>query len=183
MLIAVLDANVLIPAALRDTLLRAAGAGLYEARWTEDILAEVERNLAATWHWTDAQIQRFRTALAEHFPQARISGHAAIIDTMPNDPKDRHVLAAAVVAQAQIIVTLNLRDFPEAALLPLGVAAESPDTFLTRLFRERHAEMLDLLAQQAQALRQPPMTVGDVVYNLARHAPKFAELVRADLLD
>lgn len=182
-LIAVLDANVLIPAALRDTLLRATGAGLYEARWTEDILAEVERNLISTWHWKDAQVQRFRSVLSENFPRARISGHAAITDTMPNDPKDRHVLAAAVVAQAQVIVTLNLRDFPEAALLPLGIVAESPDIFLTRLFIEQRAQMLDILGQQAQALHHPPVTIKDIVNNLALHAPTFARLVRAELAD
>ena len=41
----VLDANVLIPNALRDTLLRGAEAGWYEVSWSDKTLAEVERNL------------------------------------------------------------------------------------------------------------------------------------------
>lgn len=178
---AVLDANVLIPAALRDTLLRAAGAGLYEAHWTEDILAEVERNLVSTWHWSDAQVQRFRDALAENFPLAQIGGHETLVNTMTNDPKDRHVLAAAVFSRAQVIVTLNLRHFPEEALLPFSVVAESPDRFLTRLFLEDRAQIIDLLAQQARALRHPPMTLGDIVNNLELHVPTFAALVRAEI--
>lgn len=48
----------------------------------------------------------------------------------PDHPKDRHVLAAAVVCGAQTIVTFNLKDFPEDALVHWNVEAQSPDEFL-----------------------------------------------------
>ncbi len=53
---------------------------------------------------------------------------------MTNDPKDRHVLAAAVMSQSQIIVTDNLRDFPGEALAPFNLESYSADQFLTLLF-------------------------------------------------
>jgi hypothetical protein len=43
--VAVYDACVLYPSALRDLLIRIAQAGLVQAKWTEEILDEVFRNL------------------------------------------------------------------------------------------------------------------------------------------
>ena len=45
--IVILDANVLLPLTLRDTLLRAAAGGFYQARWSKEILDEMERNLVS----------------------------------------------------------------------------------------------------------------------------------------
>jgi hypothetical protein len=61
--------------------------------------------------------------MRRHFPEAMVSGYEELIDQMDNDPKDRHVLAAAVVAGAEFIVTANLRDFPARALEPRAVEA------------------------------------------------------------
>ena len=44
---AVLDACVLYPASLRDTLLRFAAAEFYDLLWSDRILDEAERNLIA----------------------------------------------------------------------------------------------------------------------------------------
>jgi hypothetical protein len=57
------------------------------------------------------------------FPDAMVAGHEALIPSMANDPKDRHVLAAAVRGRADVIVTSNVRDFPPAACEPYGGAA------------------------------------------------------------
>ena len=53
---------------------------------------------------------------------------------MTNDPKDRHVLAAAVKCRAHFIVTSNLRHFPSESLAEWGVEATHPDEFLLRLY-------------------------------------------------
>jgi predicted nucleic acid-binding protein len=179
--IAVLDANVLIPAALRDTLLRAAAAGMYSVRWSDEILAEVNRNLVVDVHLTEAQAQHIIIALTTYFPDAAVTEYAHLLDAMPNHPKDRHVLAAAVAAGAQIIVTQNLRDFPQEALAPLHVEAQSPDVFLTRLFEMNTDGMARILVQQAEDLHRPARTVEQVLDLLALDAPMFAGLVRAEL--
>ena len=174
---AVLDACVLYPAALRDTLLRVARAGFYDGYWSEQILEEVRRNLIAE-EMSLEQWHHLRSRLAIAFPEALVTGHEHLIDSMPNHPKDRHVLAAAVAVGAQIIVTDNLRDFPKAALLPFRVEAQAPDPFLSSLFPENPDEIVRVLAMQAAALRNPPKTAGEVLEVLAKHVPTFASLVR-----
>jgi len=72
---AVLDANVLLPAPLRDTLLRLAEADLYVPRWSERILAEVARNLVESGRTDSEQATRVTETMAEAFPEARGRGH------------------------------------------------------------------------------------------------------------
>src|SRR3712207_360231 len=101
---AVLDASVLFPAAVRDTLLRAAAAGLYQVRWSDEILEEVRRNLVSTGRATHEQAQRLIDMMRQAFPEAVVEGYEALVQLMTNDAKDRHVLAAAVASRVQVIV-------------------------------------------------------------------------------
>lgn len=50
--------------------------------------------------------------MCRSFPDATVAGYELLVDGMTNDPKDRHVLAAAVRANAEVVVTFNIRDFP-----------------------------------------------------------------------
>jgi hypothetical protein len=89
---AVLDACVLIPAAVRDTLLRTAEAGLYRPFWSRDILDEVERNLTPLLarHGHDDPPTKVRQLLAElraHFPEATITGYEQLIPAMTDEEK------------------------------------------------------------------------------------------------
>jgi len=129
--VVVVDANVLFPFTLRDTRLRAAAAGFYQLRWTAEILDEMERNLVRTGTTTADKAARLRAMMEKYFPEAEITGYESLVSAMRNDAKDRHVVAAAVKAGAQVIVTANLKDFVP---LPDGVEAQSPDEFLCNLF-------------------------------------------------
>jgi hypothetical protein len=126
----------------------------------------------------DAQAQRRIEAMMEAFPGALVTEHGPLVDTMPNHPKDRHVLAAAVASGAQLIVTQNLRDFPADMLAPFSIEAWSPDAFLQQLFEQSPQDTVPALQKQAAALRNPPKTVEDILEALARHAPTFATRVR-----
>jgi predicted nucleic acid-binding protein len=108
---AVLDACVLFPASLRDTLLRAAQADLYKMYLTDDILEEVRRNLVKKGMPED-KAQRLVVTIREQFDDAIVTRHRPLVASMPNNEKDRHVLAAAVACNARLIVTQNLKDFP-----------------------------------------------------------------------
>jgi hypothetical protein len=115
-----------------------------------------------------------RVSVMRHaFPAAMVTGHHRIIEWMTNDPKDRHVLAAAVTADAQVIVTHNVRDFPASALTPYNIKARSPDEFLLALFQRSPQTMIDTVQRQAAALRSPSMTVTDLLEGLTKHAPSF----------
>jgi predicted nucleic acid-binding protein len=176
-----LDACVLIPAALRDTLLRAAQQGLYRPGWSEDILAEVLENLVENGLADRASAERLVSALRLHFPRALIGDYATLVSEMrTRDPGDRHVLAAAVVARAELIVTSNLRDFPVEATEAFGIEAWHPDAFLTDLLMWYPQQMRSIIATQAAALKRPPLTVEEVLDRLARDAPTFVARFRGE---
>jgi hypothetical protein len=97
---ALLDTCVLYPAYLCDTLLRLAEASAYRPLWSADILAELRRNLIARGV-PPARVDRRLTQMNRSFPDALVTGYESLIDGMTNHPKDRHVLAAALRANAE----------------------------------------------------------------------------------
>jgi len=172
--VAILDANVLFPFTLRDTLLRASAAGLYQVRWSDEILTEVTRNLVAKGRIAEAQAKSLRRAMEAAFPDAMVAGYQHRIRDMRNDSKDRHVAAAAVQGGATVIVTQNLPDFRE---LPTSLAAVSPDRFLCDLHGSAPKAMREAIQAQAAALRSPPRTPADIVRGLSTVVPRFAALI------
>ena len=98
MAVSVLDACVLYPASLRDTLLRAAQAGLYVPRWSRDLLEEMARNLLEHGAVTPESAARLLNAMRTTFPQALVTDYDDLIPQLTNHPKDKHVLAAAIRA-------------------------------------------------------------------------------------
>lgn len=160
------DTCALYPAYLRDTLLRLAVAGLYRPQWSADILDELVRNLPESV--TADAAEGLVRAMRDAFPDATVTGYEQLVDAMTNDPKDRHVLAAAVRADAAAIVTFNLGDFPDVALDPLHIDAIHPDDFLLDLLDLAPGATLDALAQQVAGYRHPEMTVHDLAGILRR---------------
>jgi len=177
----VIDANVLFSAPVRDALLRAADRGLFQFNWTNEILDEVRRNLVKTGRSSEEQANRLIATMQAYFPEALATGYESVMPSMTNEPKDRHVLATAVVTRSRIIVTNNLRDFPATVLAPLNIEAQSPDRFLIDLFRLSPELMTEIVLSQANDLRNPPHTVHRVLDKLAEQIPNFAALVRAPI--
>jgi len=181
-----LDANVLIPFDPRDTLLKAAEHSLCRAACSEAILDEARRNFAKVRKSGDAaekarQADALVDALREYFRSAyaMIEGYERHIPRMRNDPKDRHVTAAAwQVGRGTIIVTFNTRDFRAEHLAPFHLAALRPDPFLMRLFRANPDECAAIVREQARERRRPPMSAGEILDGLATDAPAYAKAVR-----
>jgi len=134
--IAVLDANVLYPAPVRDILLSASARGLFFAKWTRKINEELTYHLLRNRDDLDpAQIHRTVLIMNTAFPEAEVEDYESYIPSIQlPDPQDRHVLAAALQAEAHCIVTQNLKDFPREQLEPHGIIALHPDVFLSNLF-------------------------------------------------
>jgi len=175
--IAVLDANVLIPNALCDFLLRLAEEELFQPRWSPTILDEVRRHVPVSPEAIDRRIAFMNAA----FEDALVTGYESLIDQMGNDPKDRHVLAAAVAAGADSIITCNLRDFPLAACEPHGVIAEHPDTVLLDMWAREPRTLLRVLGEQATGAgrRGTRLTVHQVLdYLASAGACRFAATAR-----
>jgi hypothetical protein len=116
-----LDACVLIPMPLADTLPRMAEAPrLYLPKWSQAVMDEVTRTLVAKWAMDLPKVRRREEALRRHFPEAWVEGFEPIVDSMTNHPGDRHVLAAAVRSHSQLIVTYSHRHFSADSLEPRG---------------------------------------------------------------
>lgn len=173
----VLDACVLIPAPLRDTLLRAAERGTYRLHWSELILEEVRRNLVKRGMVSSLDAQDLINVMSEFFAEAFVRGFETLVPCMTNDEKDRHVLAVAVMSRSQVIVTSNIQDFPDTALDPFGIEAQTPDEFLTHLFDLYPRKLVKILTEQAQDLVDPPMSVQEVLEDLTLHAPEFVNII------
>ncbi len=172
----VLDACVLIPMPLADTLLRlASGQGLYLPKWTDQIMTEVNRNLAEDFGLTDEQVAYRESEIRRHFPEAWVEGHEDLISAMTNHPKDRHVLAAAVRCNAEVIVSYNVKDFPRRALEPYSIAVMGPSTLLRNLFELDPKLVADTLNRQATSINR---TVEYVLDRLSINVPGFVSFFR-----
>jgi predicted nucleic acid-binding protein len=178
---ALLDANVLYNASVRDTLLRAFEENLYRAYWSSEILDEATRNLIADGRMTPLSAQTFESLLHTYFPEAFVSGYSPLIQGIGNDPKDRHVVAAAIQAHAQVIVTFNLRHFPSHILSPFGIDAQHPDVFLQYLYELHPTTMIRIIKEQAADLTRPPKPLETVLHTLREHVPTFIDAIEHHL--
>jgi hypothetical protein len=108
--------------------------------------------------------------------EALIDGFDDLIDQMRCDPKDRHVLAAAVRGGADTVVTFNLRDFPDEAAAPHEIGICHPDNFLAQLFSEHADAAMATLERETAAFRKPPESMTQFLAMLTATAPMFANL-------
>ena len=177
MLRAVLDSCVLFPMYLRDTLLCASEAGFYFPFWAQEILDGATRNLVSTGRMSLESATRLETRIKTAFPDAIVVVPDSLTQVMTNHPGDRHVLATAVVANANIIVTSNLKDFQHQDLAPWNIQAQSPDEFLTNLYNFDSEKMLEVLQRQSQSLKKPPMNLNALLDLLGREVPDFVRNV------
>ncbi len=122
-----LDANVLYPVYLRDVILRFSYAGVFQVRWTDQILYEMAQNIKRKVpEERHDRVDRTVAQMREAFPEAMVTGHESLIESMTNHPKDRHVLAAAVQSGADLIVTSNVKDFPRTSCEPHDIDVQPP---------------------------------------------------------
>jgi len=163
--VAVFDACVLYPASVRDLLLHLALADLFRARWTDRIHEEWIRGvLKQRQDLTLAQLERTRDLMNQAVPDCMVHSYEGLIDglNLP-DADDRHVLAAAVRCQAGVIVTYNLKHFPEDALAPYGIEAQHPDEFVSHLFDIDAGAVCAAVRDQRRSLKNPPLSVDELL--------------------
>ncbi len=166
-----LDACVLVPMPLADTLLRMAETPrLYLPRWSQSIMREVTRNLVQKWGLEPEKAHRREEEIRRHFPEAWVEDFEALAGAMTNDPKDRHVLAPAVRSHCELIVTYNGRHFPPAAMRPWGIEVQGPSTFLRGIYDLDAGLFVHKLHEQALAIG---VTLHDLLQSLRKNAPGF----------
>lgn len=165
----VYDACVLYPAPLRDLLVQLATTRIFRAKWTELIHDEWTRNLLIKRPNLNAnRLKRLRVLMSENIPDSLVTDFEQLIPTLSlPDPDDRHVLAAAITANAKIIVTFNLKDFPDSILARYGIVAQHPDVFISDLIEQYPQQVLQSVNTILSRLKNPPQTFNNHLETLA----------------
>ena len=168
--VVVYDACILYGNTQRDMLIRIAQSGLVQAKWTNTILDEMQENLCRNRpDISTEKLTRLRTLMNRAVPDVLVEGHEPLIETLKlPDPKDRHILAAAIKAQAQMIVTSNLKDFPAEVLSSWNVEAKSPDDFVLDQIDFDDRIVWACVQQIVDSRKNPPETIEDVLDELER---------------
>lgn len=166
--VVIYDACVLYPAPLRDLLIRLAMTDLFAARWSQQIHDEWSRNLLINRPELADKLPRTIELMNKAIPDSLVTGHEVLTDslTLP-DPDDRHVLAAAIVAGAQLIVTFNLKDFPAQGLAQFGIEAVHPDDFISQQFDLNEGRILTAVKNHRASLSKPPRSADEYLDTLA----------------
>ncbi len=167
---ALYDACVLYPAPLRSLLMYLALTDLFRARWTDAIHEEWMRNVRRDYpDITRPHVERIRDLMNAHVRDCLVTGYEDLVGalTLP-DPDDRHVLAAAIRAGANVIVTANLSDFPKETLARYGIEAQHPDEFIMHLIDLAPNVVCSAAKKQREGLKKPPLTVEQYLESLER---------------
>ncbi len=175
--VVVLDANVLYGIEVTDLLLTMATEHLFRPVWSPQILDEVSRNLRLRGDLQPAAVDRRIAQMNRALPAAMDEAPEPLIDAMPVNDKDRHVLALAVHAGASVIVTENLRDFPADRINRFKVEAVGADAFVLDQVERDPGTVLASIGAMASRRRRPPRTRDEIVDVLRQRLPSaMAEL-------
>jgi hypothetical protein len=170
---ALLDACVLFPVAVCDSLMGVAATGLYAPKWTQSIEDEWTRSLEQKSGRPSGTYNVRRDAMRDAAPDWEVPEKAwmriAPCLQLP-DPDDVHVLAAAIAGHADCIVTANLKDFPEDALAPFGIQLIHPDEFLIAQMDLDSLSVLAAFKEQRARLKKPAYTPSAFADALERNA-------------
>lgn len=181
----VLDANVLYPAPLRDFLLSLAFRQLFMPKWSDIIQYEWTSNLLLNrTDLTENQLNRTVKLMNTAFPEANVEDFEHLTNELElPDENDRHVLAVAIASKSNIIITQNLKDFPDTYLHTFQIEALSPDDFILNLIKEQQELVLLALKDMQNRLKNPPLSILEILETLQRNGLKGTVLQLKGILE
>lgn len=144
--------------------------GMYQPKWSAMIEDEWQRNLIKDRPDLNSdQIKRTGELMNRALPDAMVTGFEPIVASIElPDVDDRHVVATAICSNAEIVVTFNLKDFPQKYLNNFCIEALHPDDFITDLFDLNQALVLLAVNTQRRYMRKPPKSVDEYLDALLR---------------
>ena len=165
---------------MRDLLLELAISELYAAKWTNTIHEEWTRNLLLARPELKDKLQVTRRLMDQAVPNALVENYESLIEGLDlPDPDDRHLLAAAIKCNAQIIVTSNLKDFPVESLEPYGIEAMPPDEFVEHQFGLGQGAVIAAVKRIRKRLKNPEIGAEKYLEILAAQSlPVTSELLK-----
>lgn len=175
------DANVLYPAELRNLLMHLALGGLFRARWSNGVHEEWISNLLRNRpDLTREKLNRTRELMDRATLDALVDGYEELIPELSlPDEDDRHVLAAAIRGGAQVIVTMNLKDFPDEVLRQYRMKAQHPDEFILQLIEKSPGGVMEAAERHRRSLKNPPKSVSEYLSSLeVQGLPKTVAALR-----
>jgi predicted nucleic acid-binding protein len=154
--ICILDTNVVYPLWIRDLLMWFAYFELYTPKWSKNIFDEwisvmlrkgIEENEALN------RVNKMNLA----FPDALVINYESLINALElPDLDNRHILAAAIKSNSDLIITNNLKDFPEDYLFGFGIKAKTPDDFFTDIIDLNHDLSVEAFKKLVLNKKNPP---------------------------
>lgn len=175
------DANILYSILMTDLILSLGEAGLFRPRWTNEIHEEWIRNVLEDQPDRKREhLERRRAFMDQAIDHDLIEGYERhIVNLTLPDPDDRHVLAAAIEAGAEIVLTYNLRDFPAAVLSNFGISALHPDEFLCQQMTAEPMLVMEMIEKMRVKRKRPEISQEQLLSKLARLSiPEFVRMLR-----
>jgi len=171
-LVVMYDACVLYSAPLRDLLMHLAMTYLYQAKWTNEIHDEWIRNVLANRpDLKQSQLERTRYLMNNNIRNCLVSGYEHLIPALKlPDPDNRHVLAAAIHSDSAMILTYNLRDFPNSTLSRYKIVAMHPDPFLNQLLELYPNAVCGAIKKLRENLKNPPVSIFQYLLTLEKQS-------------
>lgn len=174
-----LDACVLANFGVCDLLLRLSERPrLIVPHWSAEVMAETRRTHVDKLGWPVELADSFQNQTRAAFPDAEVVGYEGLLTSLGNDPKDRHVLAAAIRGNCPLILTFNLKHFPAEALAPWNICASHPQDYLLILYEMERQQVTAVLGEIAGKRK---IEVQDVLIRLGKTLPAFAQRLLDDL--
>lgn len=141
-----LDTCVIYPTVMRQMLLSVAARTVFTPLWSARIIEEWQRAAVKLGPEGVAQAGAEAAMLAARWPEAQVTYPPSLEERLwLPDPADTHVLAAAIAGSADMILTLNAKDFPRNVLAEEGLSRSDPDAFLHGIWQAQP----DLVAEVA----------------------------------
>ena len=171
------DASVLYPSDLRNLLMHLALTGLFRAKWSAAVHEEwICALLRRRADLSREKLERTRRLMDLHAVDALVTGYEDLIEGLQlPDPDDRHVLAAAIRGQADVIVTANLRDFPANIVGQFGIEPQHPDEFIVSLLDVAPELVAGAARDHRESLKNPTKTIEQYLNTL--EAQKLTQTV------
>ncbi|GEL42290.1 hypothetical protein MEX01_28810 [Methylorubrum extorquens] len=170
---ALVDACALAGVLKRNLLLTLAEAEFYRIRWSPRVLDEtqraIERMLVSRKHADPTgQAAEQRRRMEAAFAEASVIGSEAFLGDCQGlpDPDDAHVVAAALQTRASVIVTDNLKHFPETILSRLSLYARSTDAFLADTITPDQGRAVAAIGKLRQRLHRPEKSAGQLLLDM-----------------
>lgn len=178
---AFIDANVLYGVRLRSLIVQLAQTGLFRARWSDDVHDEwIGAILKKRRDLSQADLQPTRKLMDEAVPGALVQDYSHLISEIRlPDKEDRHVVAAAAKSGCSVIVTFNLKDFPEIELSKYGLHAKHPDEFLLDVADIDTRAFADAVKADREHYVDPPLSADDYENDLRMaNCPQTADFLK-----